>query len=310
MNTPLLTIFVQNPTVLRLSTIVDASSRKEICTDLCIRFESDYVASAGALPEGISHIFPCSHTQEGILSQFLMSEGSLYFNYFILEIPPHINEAALHEAWKKVFAKYDILRTGFIELAKNNDYSYAQMVYESPQLNWTVSYTDDIFPHANFQSKKYSKIALQNLELPQLFLEFARQSDGKNFLLFAANHAVFDAKLLVTILDEVYLYCEAEDSCEQSPRQLSTYKDTLNEILSTQQYSSSKSAEFWQNMLASVSITHIPNMHSITNKDLNISTKTIEQKLGLSLPDLQIFSAQSEVSVHSLGIAAWSKVRL
>ncbi|KAI5820682.1 hypothetical protein BZA77DRAFT_239966 [Pyronema omphalodes] len=54
----------------------------------------------GIAAESIDGVFPCTAVQEGMLSQFLRSEGGLYFNHSLLSLPAGIDEEKLRAAWE------------------------------------------------------------------------------------------------------------------------------------------------------------------------------------------------------------------
>ncbi|KAI5788368.1 hypothetical protein EDC01DRAFT_617399 [Geopyxis carbonaria] len=46
-------------------------------------------------------VYPCTGAQEGMISQFLRSQGELYFNHIIFKLPADLNTDKLHNAWQQ-----------------------------------------------------------------------------------------------------------------------------------------------------------------------------------------------------------------
>ncbi|HVK99256.1 MAG TPA: amino acid adenylation domain-containing protein, partial [Dongiaceae bacterium] len=64
---------------------------------------------------GVENVYPLSPVQEGMLFHSLYEPGSwVYFDQLIVPISGAVNETALFDAWRRVVARHQILRTGFL----------------------------------------------------------------------------------------------------------------------------------------------------------------------------------------------------
>ncbi|KAK7202775.1 hypothetical protein BZA70DRAFT_261153 [Myxozyma melibiosi] len=289
----------------KLSALVETSSELSDDTDVCSTFETSCRKMAwDDVSSDVKHIYPCTHTQEGILSQFQSSEGTLYFNYFVLSIPNSVEQERVRRAWARVYSKYDILRTGFKEIEVDG-FAYAQLIYGTSDIRFASRVVDDISSYAPVTCDNYSKVALEHLNEPQVFLEYISERDGKSFLLFAANHAIFDANSLSMIMGEMEELCQPDfEPNGYSPE----FKDTLNEILQLQKSSSSGSASFWRSLLSDAPVTRIPNLNPFVSERTVSAKLCTENVLSVSQKTLQDFSSKLDVSIQTICVAAWAKL--
>ncbi|KAK9388567.1 hypothetical protein V1515DRAFT_533159 [Lipomyces mesembrius] len=279
--------------------------------DLAGLFEKQYrsciLKEIGFSDTDVAHVYPCTHTQEGILSQFQASAGLLYVNHIVFEIPASLAYDRLFDAWMSVFLKYDILRTGFLELDQQTTFSYAQVVHTSPDFQWTkskISTSDNLEEFVDQRVGEYCQYFLSHLHLPQLSLEYIDTQVGSSrYLLMAANHAIFDALLLNIILSDV---SGLLNGAELMPRD-SSYRDVLNGILRLQLLATGDSgSHFWKNSLDTASVTRIPNLSPFRTHAVN--RKTVDRQFSLTYEQLQQCCAKLNVSVQSAGAATWAKI--
>ncbi|KAK9324491.1 hypothetical protein V1517DRAFT_255890 [Lipomyces orientalis] len=298
---------VKGLTVEGLAMVVKFESRTK-AEDIAGIFDSQYrprlVEELGHAVTGIAHVYPCTHTQEGILSQFQASAGQLYFNHIVFEIPETVRYDQLVEAWSSVVQRYDILRTGFWELDREIGASYAQLIYSVPEFNWIRSSSDNLAEYVDERVRRYSQYSLSHLHLPQLFLEYIDSRVGEaRYLLVAANHAIFDAMSLDVILSDVSGLLTGVGLKERD----SSYKDVLNDILHLQSLATSDSGgQFWKMSLGTASVTRMPNLNPF-RIDVH-DRKTVERQLSLTYEQLQKLCAKLNVSVQSAGAATWAKL--
>ncbi|ODQ71594.1 hypothetical protein LIPSTDRAFT_4826 [Lipomyces starkeyi NRRL Y-11557] len=279
--------------------------------DLAGLFEQQYrscvLKEIGFSETDIAHVYPCTHTQEGILSQFQASAGLLYVNHIVFEVPDSVAYDRLFEAWMSLFKKYDILRTGFLELDHQTTFSYAQVVYTNPDFQWTkskISTSNNLEEFVDQRVGEYCQYFLSHLHLPQMFLEYIDTQVGSSrYLLMTANHAIFDAMLLNIILSDV----SGLLSGAQLTLRNSSYREVLNGILRLQILATGDSgSHFWKNSLGTASVTRIPNLNPFRT-DV-VDRKTVERQLSLTYEQLQECCAKLNVSVQSAGAATWAKI--
>ncbi|KAK9369470.1 hypothetical protein V1509DRAFT_645651 [Lipomyces kononenkoae] len=255
----------------------------------------------------VEHVYPCTHTQEGILSQFQASRGRLYINHIVFEIPNSVTYDRLFNAWKRVVQKYEIYRTGFWELDTETTFSYAQIVYKNPEFQWMKSKltnSRDLDEFVEERTREYRQYAIDHLHLPQLFLEYIDMPDGSSrYLLLVANHAIFDAQSLNITLSEVSSFIEGAELADRD----SSYHDVLNSILRLQLSAASDNGNrFWEGSLGATSVTRMPNLNPF-REDV-VDMRTVERQLSFTYEQLRQNCSKLNVSVQSAGAAAWAKL--
>jgi len=62
----------------------------------------------------IEAVAPCTPLQQGMIARSLDSDNGLYFNSFVFELSSDVDHDQLREAWRKVYAETQILRTSFV----------------------------------------------------------------------------------------------------------------------------------------------------------------------------------------------------
>ncbi|KAK9235322.1 hypothetical protein V1525DRAFT_434800 [Lipomyces kononenkoae] len=255
----------------------------------------------------VAHVYPCTHTQEGILSQFQATTGRLYMNHIVFEIPNSVVYDGLFDAWMSVVQKYEIWRTGFWESDTETTFSYAQVIYKDPEFQWRrskLSTSIDLTEFVDERVREYSRHAIKHLHLPQLFLEYIDVQDGcSRYLLLVANHAIFDAQSLNMTLSEVSGLLKGTELTDKH----SSNRDVLNSILSLQLSATGNSASrFWKSRLSAASITRMPNLNPFRADDVDM--RTVERQLSFTFERLQQSCSKLSVSVQTAGAATWAKL--
>ncbi|KAK9454963.1 hypothetical protein V1511DRAFT_511609 [Dipodascopsis uninucleata] len=271
------------------------------------RNKSKILRELGISEDEISHVYPCSHTQEAILSQFQASEGNLYFNHMVYELPHDVNIASLRNGWEQMYRKYDILRSGFVDLDGKDGYSFAQIVHKDPILSWKDVTIDEGFnEYVEEEIHMLSKLALKNFEKPQIFIEvITSRSSLARYLLFAGSHATFDASTIRVLLDEVddLVLRQSQPNSRESE-----YGPLLNEILSLSDRASvsSECKTFWKTMLQDATITRFPNVNTVYDSTPAFLSQECTSRLRVS--ELQKYCNAVGVSIQSVGLATWAKI--
>ncbi|KAK9478731.1 hypothetical protein V1514DRAFT_356642 [Lipomyces japonicus] len=294
-------------TIEKLSALLTSpGSKKYIQKNLVKEFEisnfSRIIQECGLKESQVSHVFPCTSTQEAILSAFQSSHGKRYFNHIMFEVPNQFNEEELYQSWKTIFEKYDILRTGFVELDGKAGYSYAQVVHKIGEPYWRVSKSDSIEEYLQARLKLLSNNLLSKLYSVSISIDLIiRNSDGQKHLLFTGLHAVFDASTLRLIFDNFARILNHEQILVLD----SEYGEILNDILCRSQ-PSSISKRFWKEMLQDSVVTKMPNLNPFLTQDEG--TGHISTISTTSHSELQSLASDLGITIQTAGIAAWSKV--
>ncbi len=203
----------------------------------------------------VQHVWPCTPTQSGILSQYLRSNRVLYFNHIHFRLEPGVEIWRLQRAWARAMKIHKMLRAGFAEMDDPKT-PFAMIIYKTGamQLPWVDDATagPQVIP-----------------ELQHLQWSIRISSSGSSRILdLSILHAIYDARSLDIILDDVAcLY--ARNHSQKVQVDLAT---TLSKILAVSSEESSKS--FWSELSNDLRSTRFPDMSVYKNK---------AQKLGVTI---------------------------
>jgi non-ribosomal peptide synthetase component F len=240
-----------------------------------------------------------------MLSQFLRSNGKLYFNHTLLKLPSDVDEQKLKAAWNSVFTALDILRSGFVEI-DDDVHSFATVTYrrEHIQLPWHAVYeVSDFRSFVDKQKLHASSLALEKLYLPPWQIVFFKTASEDSYLLFSGHHALYDATSLQVIFQDAV----AQYLCSQTRRhpQFSTVlEDIIKHTLNQPTVSSDR--DFWLKQLKGSNICRLPNLCPTRITSTTYHVKELHSSWKLS--DIESACQRRGVSLHSIGQAAWARV--
>ncbi|KAJ2996783.1 hypothetical protein NUW58_g862 [Xylaria curta] len=151
-------------------------------------------------------VLPCTATQQGLLSQFLDSEGRYYFNYSSWALDMSANSDHVAWAWSQLSNYHQILRCGFIPV-NHPDSSFAMVAYRVNNFTPPIAkYQSDTFDIEQWLSDSRDD-ALNALVRPpwRLALVTSRTADGEASLTIhlAMHHALYDAFTLRSLLQDL-----------------------------------------------------------------------------------------------------------
>lgn len=266
------------------------------------------IAAEGNLElDSIAGVFPCTAVQEGMLSQFVRSQGKLYFNHTLLKLSSDIDQAKLEVAWRSVFADLDILRSGFVEV-EDGVHSFATVTYQkgSVEMPWVSAIDEAVDDVEGFVEKlkaETSSLVLEKLDLPPWQLFFFRSASGDCYLLFSGHHALYDATSLQIIFQEVAAHYSRSESIER-PQFGAVLESIIEHTVNPAAVESDQ--KFWLEQLEGSGVCRIPNLCPVRIDSTGYHVKELESAWKLS----RIESACKErgVSLHAAGQAAWARV--
>ncbi|KAI0155238.1 amino acid adenylation domain-containing protein [Xylariaceae sp. FL1272] len=161
------------------------------------------ILRAGVETEAIETILPCTYTQQGLLSQFLESEGNLYFNYTSWEVKGIMEPEKMVKSWVELTAHHQILRTGFVP-TNHPDSSFAMVVYKMHAISTPASL--DLTNKFNIKQWRAQAVsnARRNLKQPPWEVIIVASKTGtekvKITMHLAIHHALYDAFTLKLLL--------------------------------------------------------------------------------------------------------------
>ena len=268
-----------------------------ICADLSI----DGTAFSG--------VFPCTPIQEGMLSQFITSNGQLYFNHMLFRLAPEVDEARLRAAWRAVSGALDILRSGFVAVDGEGDraHSFAMVTYRrlvfSPP--WVGVDGDDVRELVEEHKTLAAADAFQQLHLPPWRLTFIRAASACH-LLFSGLHALYDAASLQYIFADVSAHYYGHSSATGRPH----FGPVLQDIVSHAVHQPTTEADrtFWLQQLQASTICRLPNLCPVQRTTDDASFHSKELHSAWTLASIEAACQRSGISLHAAGQAAWARL--
>lgn len=276
-----------------------------ILSSFSTRFTKLLVLEYGFSLTDIGAVYPCTAVQAGMLSQFLRSSGSLYFNHMLYELSPTINISLLKQAWTEVMEENEILRAGFVSI-DDDEHSFATVIHSqrSAELPWSVINTnnDSFQSVVEEQKRKLTLHSLAKLEFLPWHLTLIN-TQTLTHLLLSAHHALYDAQSLRMVLDDVmdhYYGVETKFHSHLS----GTLATIVSSSLDTAKLDAGRT--FWQKHLEGCTISTLP---SLTDTRVRSSSSHVTELLcTLKLSQIETAVQKLGYSLHAVAQAAWARV--
>ncbi|KAJ5660247.1 hypothetical protein N7507_006698 [Penicillium longicatenatum] len=262
-------------------------------------FENQHLQSVceqfGIFSHTVQALRPCTPVQNGMLALFTHSHGRTYFNRMSLNFPKFLNTALLKDAWTKVMAQHEMLRTGFVQL-RDPQYPFAMVTYkEGIELPWNESakLTTD---KADDQEQQ----TLDKLHRPpwQITIESAEEVTT---MYFSALHALYDAQSLESIFSDVMMAYEGKTLAEASP-----IESTLGPILIESQAQTQSAQKFWQEMATEVHPLKFPDLNPKRMDKQELLSSSIRS--SRTIETLEARCRDIGVTLQAAGQAAWARL--
>lgn len=245
----------------------------------------------------IESIRPCSSVQAGMLAEFTESKGALYCNRLVLKVQADTDISRLQDAWAKVMARHEMLRTGFVRLSDPR-FPFAMVTYAQSYapLPW---YTRSTAPsEEEYQHQRDS--LYETLHLPQWQIVL-RKSQCALEIEFTANHAIYDAQSLELILSDVAKTYEGSQLAPLVP-----INPILGHILSTASQNSPDAESFWSKIGSDFQATRFPNLtpFNVRDRALFVGVKSASKPLSTISQQCKKLG----VSLQAVGQAAYARL--
>ncbi|ETI26198.1 hypothetical protein G647_02975 [Cladophialophora carrionii CBS 160.54] len=233
----------------------------------------------------VQHVWPCTPTQTGILSQYLRSNRKLYFNHMHFQLQSDVDLSKLKRAWAVAMKTHKMLRTGFAEV-DDPKVPFAMVIYKTgaKQLPW---FDDTTEPPRDLEDLRYLQWSVR-----------VSTTGQSPVLELAMLHALYDARSLDIILNDVACIYNG-----MQPQKIDI-AHTVSKILATSANESSKS--FWSEMSTDMSPTRFPDMRIYNNQAANHIVA--KQQCSLSSQTLEGACAEAGATMQALVAAAWASL--
>ncbi|KAI3324424.1 amino acid adenylation domain-containing protein [Xylariaceae sp. AK1471] len=153
----------------------------------------------------IETVLPCTATQQGLLLQFLDSEGRYYFNYSSWALDIAAEPDTISRAWVQLVNRHQILRTGFMPV-NHPDSCFAMLVYQMAHVAAPVSIHRGSFDAEQWRLDAAAD-ALHELARPPWRIAIVTPRTAKSgetlVVHLAIHHALYDAFTLRSLLQNL-----------------------------------------------------------------------------------------------------------
>jgi amino acid adenylation domain-containing protein len=251
--------------------------------------------------QSVDAVRPCTPLQQGMVSQFLATNGTIYYNYLRLKLSePVLDVQRLKHAWARTMERHAILRTGFAQIA-DREYQFVMVQYRPSfvALPWSTG-TDADPRAAASRLVRLQQEALASLHRPMWDLHLI--SDGEDvFLDLFMFHALFDARSLQLIFDNVLAFYSHQALPETTP-----LEPVLSEILQLTNLQSTQTQEFWLDLKPRMVPSRFPNLAPLRYKpDPPVVLARIS---SMSCPEIEAGCRAANTTLQAVGVASWSVI--
>jgi amino acid adenylation domain-containing protein len=244
----------------------------------------------GVNEESVQCLRPCTPVQNGMISQSLQSQGTLYVNHVVYEMPEGTTDDVLRSAWRKVQLKHEALRMGFVQ-TEEAQCPFAMVIYFDEEV--------DVPLHSNLRSEAAMGAGIVNsIHLPAWRVTIDRTSNPHNMIL-SIHHALYDAESLQVLLGDLASALKGKD-LGISPG----IDSILRSMLAGANSAGSAAEQFWRKSLENSSPSPFPNLNPVVTdaSDLYAVQKTSE----LSYAALESSCRAKGCTIQAFGQTAWA----
>ncbi|KAJ5446078.1 AMP-dependent synthetase/ligase [Penicillium cf. griseofulvum] len=206
-----------------------------------------------------------------------------------------LDKNILKEAWCKVMARHEMLRTGFVQL-RDHQYPFAMITYDR---NIEVPWCETSTSMTNTPDVQ-EKHALENLHQPPWNIE-VEAGDNTSIMHFSALHTIYDAQSLATIFADVRAAYDGKLLTTPAP-----VTATLGPILLESSSQSESAQSFWKELAPEVQPSKFPDLHPIRTGDRTLLTTSIH--CSQSRKALEDACRDIGVTLQAAGQAAWARL--
>jgi len=251
--------------------------------------------------ESVEAIRPCTFSQSGMMAEFFGSGGHTYLNYQRLELQNSFDIPTLQRAWKAVFQKHPMLRTGFVHIT-NSQIPFAMVTYrafaEELPCEIRKGSTDGSEDISNWRQRIRHEV-LQGCHRPAWRM-LVSEHQGIVSLHIMMLHALYDAHSLRIILDDLAAACEGMQV--PSPPAI---ESLLGHILSSSNQEDGHK-QFWETRSQDIHIQRFPNMTPFRTKILEM--RAVARECSTAMSELERRCREANISMQAAGQIAWARI--
>lgn len=265
------------------------------------KYRVDVLKSCGLHDRDVGAIRPCTPLQQGMVSQFIAKNGSVYYNYLRLQLRNlDMDVAKLKNAWAMTMQRHPILRTGFAHIQDGQTtFAMIQFRPDSVTLPWSEGSDGDGAYAANRLHGLQQK-ALTHLHQPMWDIRL-NVSGEDTFLDLSIFHALFDAHSLQLIFNDV-----ATTYNDLSSELPSSLEPVLSELLSLNNVDQDLTDSFWTDLGKKAVVSRFPNMAPLRYEPQ--PPIVLAKPSSMSVAEIENGCRAADITLQAAGIVSWSSI--
>ncbi|KAF9772216.1 non-ribosomal peptide synthetase nps2 [Fusarium sp. DS 682] len=253
----------------------------------------EHLLDAGMIMDSFEAVLPPTHLQESLVAGMIHSDFESYFNHDILRVSDNVDIAKLTNAWKELIQYTPILRTGFVQVDRQDlDMTYCQVVskFVDNDFEMTTIENFDELRQITAAATAKAKDGEGLKDLVQLRLV---NVGSHRYMVLSMAHALYDGWSLSLLFQDLQALFEGR-LIIRSP--VETF---LTKVLES---SNHKAKDFWMQYLEDAAPSIIPTSAATTETILQRS----ESVSKISLPEIESACKRLSVSLQVLCQACWA----
>ncbi|KAL9072862.1 MAG: hypothetical protein Q9157_004942 [Trypethelium eluteriae] len=246
----------------------------------------------------VHRIRPCTPLQSGLIAESIRSQTRMYVNEIKMQLYEDIDLQRFNHAWRAVQQKYAMLRTGFTQI-NHSKFPMAMIEYNPSAVEIPWHLFSDTVRTREVVEQNVTIILSALHKIPWRILLFPTERNYTMVLL--AHHAIYDAQLLQSILDDV------ANAYSDHKLSLAPSLDTaIAEILEDSNDESERNRQFWEHTGKRMAISRFPNLTPLV---VDHGESYVEaRKCQQSLAELEEGSRIVGTTMQAIAQAAWAQV--
>ncbi|RYP18501.1 hypothetical protein DL765_003876 [Monosporascus sp. GIB2] len=257
------------------------------------------LTSVKGLSGELEAVFPCSPVQQGMLSQFLISEGKHYFNFSSWTLNVGLDADNLVQAWERLVTQHQILRTGFVSV-NHSDSSFAMVVYPAGSIAIPVTRNRAESVDIRQWQVESAQGALRTLSWPPWRVLLVDRGAGPSTMHLAMHHALYDAHSLRELLHDLACFIEHKEV-----RTYSGVESAISQLIKPMD-SQRVSEAFWKSQAESLVVNSFPTLTPLRVQKQTFSA--VSAACGTSLGILQRHAADAGITIQAALQGAWTRL--
>ena len=292
-----------NPTLAGIASHIKADAEEEVVQHYDFegfqRSVTSDLTSVADIPNPPEAVLPCSPVQQGMISQFITSDGQHYFNFSSWSLDHNVDSDLLLQAWARLVACHPILRTGFVTV-NHHDSSFAMVVYPPGATPIPVTKLQDRPADITQWRSESTQNALKSLHRPPWQVALVDDGSSQGTMHLAMHHALYDAHSLRILIHDLARIVKGENDIAAPSIQAS-----LARIIKTSALLPDAEA-FWRDQADKLVVNNFPTL-----TPLRVDKKkfpSISAVCRMSPDLLRHSAAEAGVTIQAALQGAWTRL--